>query len=449
MSLARLALSSARCPNSRFLRIAGLMLCVSGLGLSAFAGTRCVNPGGTGGCYKTIGAAVTAAVSNDTINVAPGIYAEQVTITKPLSLISTSLHGAVIDATGKANGIMISGMSGAPAHNLYFVVISGFVVRNAKYEGILAANASNVTIVDNLVTANDTALNISTPACPGIPAFETNESEDCGEGIHLMAVDHSSIIRNEVSQNAGGILVSDETGSTYDNLISLNFVHNNPYDCGITLASHGPATSVIPTAKLPYGISRNVISHNRSWTNGTKQPGAGAGIGIFAPFPGTLNAENVVSDNDVEDNGLPGITMHNHAYSPSGPPVVMNNNHFINNVLVNNAADTDDAATGGPTGINIYSVAPVYGTLIEQNRFDDESYDIVFRAPGTIIARFNDFDTGVGVDNLGAGYVEAAQNWWDCPTGPGSGQCASVAGPRVNASPWLLRSFGPGDPDDY
>ena len=74
-----------------------------------------------------------------------------------------------------------------------------------------------------------------------------------------------------------------------------NYVHDNSYDCGITLASHAPATSVIPTATLSFGVWYNTISHNVSQRNGTLSPGAG--VGIFAPSPGTTNTGNVVIDN--------------------------------------------------------------------------------------------------------------------------------------------------------
>jgi hypothetical protein len=447
MSLARQSLSRF---NSRVLRLAVLPLCAAGLAISAHAATHCVNPGGTGGCYSTISAAVAAAAARDTINVAPGVYKEQVTITKALSLISTVKSQAVINATGLSNGIFINGMSTAPNPGVANVVISGFTVRFANFEGILVANASDVTLVDNTVSHNNLSLDISTPACPNIPAFETNEAEDCGEGVHLMAVDHSSMFRNEVSWNSGGILISDETGSNHDNVVSNNFVHNNSYDCGITLASHGPATSVIPSATLPYGIMRNTISGNRSWSNGTQVPGAGAGVGIFAPFPGTTNTANVVINNDLEANGLPGVTMHNHAWSQFAPPVNMDNNVIVGNYLSGNAADTQDAATGGPTGINIYSVAPLYGTVVDQNRFDSEAFDLVYKAPsGQLNAHLNDFDQGVGIDNLGAGSINATENWWDCASGPGTGNCASVQGTGVVTSPWLPVSYGPPDPDDY
>ncbi|HEY3989026.1 MAG TPA: right-handed parallel beta-helix repeat-containing protein, partial [Acidobacteriaceae bacterium] len=208
---------------------------------SLAAATLCVNPNGKGGCKSSISAAVKAASPGDTIQVAQGTYKEQVVITKSLSLVASDRTQPVIDATGLPNGIFINGMAAAPNAGVANVLISGFKISNANFEGILIANASDVTIVGNHVLDNDKSLDIAAGTCPGTPAFETNEDLDCGEGIHLMAVDHSSVVRNEIEQNSGGVLISDETGTTRDNLISGNSVHDNPFDCGITIASHGPA----------------------------------------------------------------------------------------------------------------------------------------------------------------------------------------------------------------
>ncbi len=422
--------------------LSALLCAVSASGL-ARAATLCVNPGGTSGCRSTISAAVTAASAGDVTRVDPGVYKEQVTITKSLSLIATHNLQTTIDASGQANGIFINGMAAAPNAGVANVLVSGFKVRNANFEGILVANASNVTLMENQVSDNDRSLNIAAGECPGIPAFETNEGEDCGEGIHLMGADHAQLIRNESSYNSGGILISDETGSSYDNLISNNNVHDNPFDCGITLASHGPATSVIPTAKVSYGVIRNTIAHNTSWHNGYQLPGAGAGVGIFAPFPGTNASGNVVINNDVRDNGQPGITMHNHAWAPSpAPPVNFNDNMIVGNYLSGNAADAGDAATPGPTGINVFSKAMITGTVIAQNRFGEQKINVAFNAPGQLNVRMNDF-SGIGVDNLGSGTVDAAENWWNCPTGPGARPCASTMGANVITSPWSTFGFAP------
>ena len=432
--------------NPSRLRIAaGLALLISCGSLGAHAATLCVNQGGTSGCMTTITAAVNAASPGDTVLIAPGTYAEDVVITKAISLIGAN-RATIIDATGKANGIFINGIAAAPAAGVAHVVVSGLTVRNANFEGILVANATDVLLTGNLVTSNNQALDISTPACPNIDtSIETNEQEDCGEGVHLMGTNHVSVVGNEVANNSGGILITDETGPNHANLISDNNVHDNPFDCGITLASHGRATTV--AHGLPFGVTENTISHNVSSRNGYQVPGAGAGVGIFAPFPGTTDAGNVVIDNVLVNNGLPGVTMHNHAAAPTpAPQVNMNDNVIVDNFISGNGQDTADTPTSGPTGINLFSHAPVWGTVISQNKFGKEAIDIAFSAPvGEIDAHLNSFNSqAIGVDQLGAATVDATQNWWNCPLGPGgAGGCATVVGSGVTTSPWLTAPYAP------
>jgi nitrous oxidase accessory protein NosD len=432
------------------------VLCTAGA-FTAQAATICVNPGGTSGCKTTINAALGAASAGDTILVAPGTYKEAVVITKPVALLG-SWRASVIDASGLANGIFVNGMSAAPKIGISNVTVSGFTVRNANFEGILVANATDVSLTGNLVTDNDKALDIATPACTGIPAFETNEAEDCGEGIHLMATEYVSVVNNEVAWNSGGILISDETGPNHANLISGNHVHDNPYDCGITLASHGPATSVISSAKLPYGVSNNTILNNVSAHNGFQVPGAGAGVGIFAPFPGTSNTGNVVIGNELRDNGATGVAMHNHAAAPSpGPPVNLNDNVVIGNHFSGNGPDNPGAPTSGPTGINVYSMAPVWGTVISQNDFDQEAIDVAFNVPsGQMNVHLNEFNgKAIGVEELSTATttttatIDATENWWNCPLGPGATPgCATASGTGVTTSPWLTSPGNLSTPPD-
>lgn len=409
--------------------------------VSASATTLCVSPQGAHGCSSTIGAAVSMASTGDVIQVWPGVYKEQVMVTQSISLIAMTERSAVIDATGQAHGIWVNGMSAAPQPGVANVVISGFTVRNANFEGILLTNVTNVSVIGNDVRDNDRSLDSSSGSCPGIPAFETSEGMDCGEGIHLIGADHSIILRNEVEHNAGGILTSDETGPSANNLISENSVHDNVYDCGITLASHAPGIAGVRTS---YGVWYNTISHNVSMRNGTQ--GAGAGVGIFAPFPGTTNTGNVVIDNDLRDNGATGVAMHNHAAPPMAPPVNLNNNVIVGNRFSGNGPDNPGAPTPGPTGINVFSKGMITGTVISQNAFEREAIDVAFNAPmGQLDVHFNDFSDGMGVDNLGSGTVNATENWWNCPNGPNGGDCATVKGTGVSFTPWLTQPF---DDDD-
>jgi parallel beta-helix repeat protein len=407
----------------------------------ASAATLCVNPGGESGCYSTIGKAVSVANAYDTINVAQGTYKESVTIAMPLSLIGENPRNTIIDASGQSNGINIDGLDHA---GLKDVVVAGFTVENANFEGILVTNASSVTISDNRVLHNNLSLIASAAECPDIPAFETAEGFDCGEGVHLTGVDHSIVANNTIENNSGGILLSDETGATHDNLIAGNLAKNNPFDCGITLASHPVAGA--PPGTPSYGVFYNTISGNESSKNGLAVEGAGAGVGIFDPGPGTKNYGNKVINNRLIGNGLPGVTFHSHA------PFQIFQDHLVTgNYISGNGKDTADAATSGPTGINIYvfSTPPPgggtgTGIVISQNVIEDEAIDVAVKTPATaeVQVHLNNFDEHTtGVDNLGPGTVNATENWWGCRKGPGADGCATVAtvtgAGAVLFNPWL------------
>lgn len=409
---------------------------------TAEAATLCVNPAGSGGCSKTIGAAVLLAKPNDTIRVAPGTYNEDVNISAPLALAGAGRESTVINAKGLANGIFIHGTNS--------VVVAGFTVRNANFQGILVENASAVTITDNIVIDNDQSLNVSgaAPMCPGMPtALATGEGEDCGEGINLTAVDHSIVAHNIIARNAGGILVSDDTGPTHDNLITGNLVAENPFDCGITLASHTAVTG---------GVYRNTISNNESSNNGLQLPGEGAGVGLFAAGPGDATYANHIIHNRLTGNGLTGVAIHNHAAPGFGtvpaqaPPVNLNDNVIAGNYIAGNHADTGDSATAGPTGINVFGVGPITGTVISGNVIKDEYIDIAVNTPELPTATSstppqvdihlnNLLGENYGVESLSTGTIDARENWWRCAGGPGAERCSSAKPTTLLTTPWLTK----------
>ena len=413
--------------------------------------TLCVNPSGSHGCYATIQSAVNAAPNHARIKVAPGTYAEDVVIGKPVSLIGSGSNSTIIDATGLANGIFVDGLDNPGLHR---VSISGFTVQKALFEGVLLVSVSHVTVRDNHIINNTTTPAVfgSGPACNGQPAFETDESGDCGGGLHLIGVAHSTISHNLLTGNGDGILISDETAESHDNLLIHNNASNNPPECGIVLASHPPMGSAPPAFATHYGVNHNTVAANYVSKNGVSV--GGGGVGLFSDGQGTGSvSDNLIIGNALIGNGIAGVALHTHVGPAFGlPPDDMNGNKIIGNFISGNGADTDDTATPGPTGININSGGggtPVTGTVISQNVIKDEQVDIAVNTPAEVDAHFNNLLGGfVGVENVCAfdaasctGSIDATRNYWGCPAGPGGVGCSTISGSDITFAPWLRRFF--------
>jgi hypothetical protein len=406
---------------------------------------------------------VNAASNNDVINVAPGTYKEDVLIHKPLSLIGAGADSSIIDATGVAHGIFLDGFDFPGLNN---VTIAGFTVKNALYEGVLIVSTSDATIRDNHIVDNDMVPGLvfgSGVACPGpqpgTGTYETDESGDCGGGLHLVGTVHSVVAGNILSGNGDGVLISDETGESRDNLIFRNNASDNPPECGIVLASHPPTGSSGPAFAPHFGVDNNTVAENVSSRNGVKIGGAGVGLFSDGQGPGRVSG-NVIIRNTLTGNGIPGVALHSHVGPAFGAPADnMDGNMIIANFISGNGADTADTATDGTAGININSGgggSPVRGTIISQNVIRDEDEDIAVNNPAEIDVHLNDLlDGKVGVADVCAldhstactGNIDATENYWGCSAGPGGKECTAIKGSDIRFTPWLEHSVG--DDDDH
>jgi hypothetical protein len=358
------------------------MLGLTFAGAASAGGQKLVaSPAGTGTlCTANAPCSLTTAVglapAGSTVKALPGVYQGGVSFSKRLDLEG---QAAVLDATKSPDGygIEVSGPGGSGS------VIEGWTVMNAKFAGILVGShivdalghplpggspISDVTIDQVTVEDNDKGFLgvvgkgegecFSTPFAPG----------DCGEGIHLVSVSHSTVEHSVIQDNAGGILMTDEFGPAVGNTIAFDSALNNEDDCGITIASH--------TKNQIYG---NVIEHNVADGNGVE--GQGAGILMAGAEPGTGVHDNVVSNNKASGNGLSGIVIHDHF------PGNFTNNVITNNHLGTNNLDGDfDFLTPDPqtTGILVAAgppfpgpvVPPLTGTVITNNQISDNEVGI-------------------------------------------------------------------------
>jgi parallel beta-helix repeat protein len=300
--------------------------------------------------YTTIGAAVAAATTGQTIVVCPGVYHEMVTVPAGKALTIEGLGNPFIDAKGLDNGVQVLASG---------TTVEGLSVGYALGEGILvgglppAAAVSDVTVRDNYVFSNDqgnptgqVVSNVAYSQCNGDPA--TKAPGDCGEGLHLLSATGSTVTGNVVIGNSGGILVTDEDGPSDGNTIAGNLVVDNTFDCGITLAGHVPGTPTTPVAPSTGGVYNNTVQGNVVLDNGVM--GQGAGVLLAAGAPGASVYGNTVSGNTISGNGLAGVTLHSHA---SGQD--MNGNVVRFNVIGANNLD-GDPDFGGNTNPDVDAV---------------------------------------------------------------------------------------------
>jgi hypothetical protein len=339
---------------------------------------------------KTISFAVSKAAKGNTVAVARGTYKDSVKVTKAIALVGVG--GPVINAKGKANGVLLSGAKADRA------TLTGFTVENANDEGILAMQTSKVTISGNTVRNNDKG--ISAKPQTGECATVQDVPGDCGEGLHLMTVSDANVIHNTVKDNLGGILVTDEFGPANGNLIEFNNALDNVGDCGITLAGHN-TTAYVNGALQPTksGVYDNIVIFNTANNNGTK--GQGGGILAAAGPPGSAVYDNTVQNNIANGNGLGGFTLHSHA-----PGQYFNDNRIIDNTFLNdgiagntgNTPGDSDAGITHSVGIIVWSaVTPIRGTIITGNTLGNEYYGIWTQNVPTISAGANTFAAGVTV----------------------------------------------------
>jgi nitrous oxidase accessory protein NosD len=384
----------------RLVGISAVATVVAAVGASAaVAKTLYVSPTGhdRGACTskqpcKKISFAIAKARRGDTVKVAKGAYREDVTVARGIKLIGVGTP--VIKAVG-ANGILITGAKARGA------VVDGFAVQHALNEGILALQTSDVTIEHNVVRLNDQGVKAANPTGECKAAGQV--PGDCGEGLHLMTVTHSTVTGNTVEDNLGGILLTDEFGPTAHNEISLNTVLRNVADCGITIAGHNPHAASVPSGTpnpSAGGIYDNKILANVANGNGVK--GEGAGILLAGGAPGTAVYSNLVQANIANGNGLGGLTLHSHA-----PGQDLNGNRIINNSFSHDAV----AGNGGPgkpgdsdaglkqtAGIVLFSAfTKLKGTVVQGNRLSNEYYGIWTQNVPTIKKSQNKFAKSVTV----------------------------------------------------
>lgn len=351
------------------------------------AGSDATGNGSLAAPYATISHAVSTSPPHAVVFVEPGIYAEMVDISKPVTLqsLSSDPSNTIINAMGRIYGIYVLGQGASGT------TIESLTVKGANDHGIFVQDASGVTVEHDVVVGNGLHPN----KCPSAPAHATNPCIMEDKAVEFSGTSYSTIVANTVDNNIadGGIGVSDDgqngpgspTGGTpapgLGNLVSGNTVIGNLVGCGIVVAAYNPGE----------GVTNNIVSNNYV-VNGL--PG---GIVVAADIPHTSAVNNSVIYNTVFNNQIPGVIVHSNT-----PGDLVSGTKIIGNTVSGNAGF--GPKTTGITLIgNINGSTVVSKTTISGNVLHNEFFGILaLNASSTTVLPDNTFDQSVTVQVQGA-----------------------------------------------
>ncbi len=293
----------------------------------------CVDGNGDGLCdtgtyYKTIQAAVNAAVANDTIQVLPATYPERVQVTKPL--IITGDPGSLTAAGPGPNAPIVDGQGNAGygfriMPGIDNVTIEGFIIRNygsgpeaggGQSAGVGAANftadpTTNIAVRYNRFDAINWASvfffntgqslyqNIDiryNDVNVGAWALNTNVY-----GIECTNCANAAIALNDVSGGANGIVLSAQGTVATPVTASGNAILSNT----VTAANEGDILLMSYDPNFAGGaplLQNTTIQSNRLTNDGVLGSEGNSAILVYSHEAGALNGLDVLNNTIVVTN---------------------------------------------------------------------------------------------------------------------------------------------------
>ena len=348
---------------------------------------------------------IDAAPPGGTVNVAPGIYNEQLIIDKPLTLSGPipPAGEAIIDASGltvgeatihilaqdviienltlqngPGQGIRV-GDTGFP--NLTGVIIRNNIIKNHNLAGILTANGAAMVIKENSISNNGQEIGFQRV------------------GVFLYPHGESQVLKNNIESNGSdGIFARESTSGL---LIADNVITNH-FNSGITLA--WDETNVT--------IRNNTIT--ACGDGGSDEQG---GIVIIQSMA------EIITGNTIGNSNPSGIHW---GWTPSfgpPPPQIL----ISENTIANSSRDGLFLFSQGPGGFIPPDPFPLEPTILDNQILNNGRAGIYvsnlyFYSPGNANPVIHDNNiTGngqFGVFNGTAGEVDATDNWWGSSSGP-------------------------------
>ncbi|MFI6284533.1 right-handed parallel beta-helix repeat-containing protein [Streptomyces sp. NPDC051018] len=285
-----------------------------------------------GQAFMSIQAAVNAAVSGDTVQVCPGLYAEIVTITTPnLTLTGATTPPADCDvvtapdpttdsiiATTNVSDAVVNLM----ADNL---TLQGFTIQNGgagpATSGVFTSHLhSGYSITDNLIQNNLIGIYLNTTS----PATQSEVARNCirqnnlgtpaagngiysDQGIHNVLIDNNAFFQNVND----AMLITQADPFTVDN---VNINHNVSHQDGRLLTIFASTNSVVTDNTVVDATDQAITIGNENTGLQILRNGIqGGGLGIFSTSafvptaPGS--SQVTISDNTISGTSGDGVSL--------------------------------------------------------------------------------------------------------------------------------------------
>jgi hypothetical protein len=272
---------------------------------------------------KTIGHAIKRAASGDSINVAPAIYLENLTISKSLNVIGSSAKVTIIDGGNKGSVVTIPNLGTR-------VTLSKLTIRNGTYPNGAGINNSGIlTISSSMVTAN-TAIGF------------------CGAGpskIHC----HGGGIYNDGSLTINNSTISGNLAGNRTPPTSPNYGEGGGIYSIFGVLTIKSSTISSNTADGGGGIRTTLgtMTINNSTINSNKSGIDGGGAGIDNEAAATINNSTITGN---QGRGV-GSGINN------GGTLIVNSSTVANNT----------ASLGGGGIRNWYGTTTVQNSIVSNN----------------------------------------------------------------------------------
>jgi hypothetical protein len=334
------------------------------------------------GTHGTIQAAVSD-VTCATIDVAPGVYNENVSVTRPVTINGAQ---AGVPAPGRvAAESVVNGANPVGAVSVFLVGASGVVI-----DGFTVKNSVTISAAHGIaVNGSGSGAVIKNNIFDGITTADTG-GNGTAQAVYLTSggPDNVTIENNEMrniqsNRSAKGVLIGDNGGT-------------NP--------------------------SQNVQIKGNSIHDVTSDTRGGYGVSVA----NVLNVSGLNIDQNTISNLTGGGWVHAIGLEGDTPSVTVTGNDISNLTDLTPTVPADSIAV-------FFEANPSFGTAeVHNNNFNltAASYGIAVH-PGIV----------------GSGAVDGSCNWWGSPSGPTAtsnpaGTGAQVS-PRVSYQPWLIAP-GPG-----